>query len=271
MINTENLILSANLLALAIYGLASLYFITTFWRQHSLNRRALLVTTAIALVIHGVGVFGMSFHAKGFHLSYFGVTSLIFWAMNLLLLVSSLKKELHNLFLLLYPLAALSVLATLLNQPKTTVSLMDYSIASHVILSILAYSLLTIASLQAALLAYQNHQLKHKHITPGVRLLPPLQTIEALMFELLWVGEIMLTLAIASGFWFLEDMFAQHLVHKTVFSIFAWCIYALLLWGRWKLGWRGSKAIRWALAGFVCLMLAYFGSRLVLEMILHRV
>lgn len=270
MTTTGNIIFSANLLALAIYGLAGLYFLTTFWRQHSLNRRALLMTTAIALVFHGVGVFGTSFHAQGFHLSYFGVASLIFWAMNLILLVSSLKKELHNLFLLLYPLAALSIFATLMNQPKASVELMDYSIASHVILSILAYSLLTIASLQAALLAYQNRQLKNKHITPGVRLLPPLQTIEALMFELLWVGEIMLTLAIASGFWFLEDMFAQHLVHKTAFSIFAWCIYALLLWGRWKLGWRGSKAIRWALAGFVCLMLAYFGSRLVLEMILHR-
>lgn len=265
-----NLILSANLIALVIYGLASLYFIFRFLRQHSLSRQSLLLTTGIALVFHSIGVMGMSFHAQGFHLSYFGVSSLIFWAMNLLLLVSSLKKELHNLFLLLHPLTALSILTSLINQPDTTPELMDYSIASHVILSILAYSLLTIASLQAALLAYQNRQLKNKHLTPNVKLLPPLQTIEVLMFELLWVGEIMLTLAIASGFWFLEDMFAQHLVHKTVFSIFAWCIYALLLWGRWKLGWRGSKATRWALAGFVCLMLAYFGSRLVLEMILHR-
>ncbi len=66
-------------------------------------------------------------------------------------------------------------------------------------------------------------------------------------------------------------MFAQHLVHKTVFSLCAWLIYGLLLWGRWQLGWRGNRAIRWALAGFVCLMLAYFGSRLVLEMLLHRV
>lgn len=266
-----HLIPGANLIAFVIYGVASIYFIARFWRQHSLDRRAMLVTCGIALVFHSLGVLGTSFHAKGFHLSYFGVSSLIFWAMNLLLLISSLKKELHNLFLLLFPLTALSIFATLLNHPGAPVQLMDYSIASHVVLSILAYSLLTIASLQALLLAYQNHQLKHKQLTPGVRLLPPLQTIEMLMFELLWVGEIMLTLAIVSGFWFLEDMFAQHLVHKTVFSIFAWCIYALLLWGRWKLGWRGNKAIRWALAGFICLMLAYFGSRLVLEMILHRI
>ena len=103
MTNTaENLILSANLIALAVYGFASLYFILRFLRQHSLSRQSLLATTGIALVFHGIGVFGMNFHTLGFHLSYFGVSSLIFWAMNLLLLVSSLKKELHNLFLLIW-------------------------------------------------------------------------------------------------------------------------------------------------------------------------
>ena len=119
--------------------------------------------------------------------------------------------------------------------------------------------------------ANQNHALKNKSRLTNARLLPPLQTMESLLFELLWVGEILLTLAILSGFYFLEDMFAQHLVHKTVFALSAWFIYALLLWGRHQMGWRGTKAIRWALAGFVCLMLAYFGSKLVLEIILNRV
>ena len=270
MIISSSLTLGANLLALVLYSAGSLYFITRLLRQHDLERKSLLVTAAVALVFHGIGVIGNGFYREGFHLSYFGVSSLIFWAVNLLVLISSLKKALHNLFVLLYPLSALSVLASIVSKNQAS-HLLDYSIATHVILSIIAYSLLTIASLQALLLAYQSHQLKHKHLTPGVRLLPPLQTIEALLFELLWVGEIMLTLAIVSGFWFLEDMFAQHLVHKTVFSLCAWVIYAVLLWGRWQLGWRGNKAIRWALAGFICLMLAYFGSRLVLEMILQRI
>ena len=264
------LVLAANLLALAVYSGASLYFIAKAWRQHQLSRKGLQWTAAIALLLHGVGVHGLSFAHEGFYLSYFGISSLIFLVINLLVLISSLKKDLHNLFLLLFPLSALVVLASTL-EASADHHLLDYSLATHVILSILAYSLLTIASLQALVLAYQNHQLKAKHLTPGTRLLPPLQTMEALLFEVLWVGEIMLTLAIASGFWFLEDMFAQHLVHKTVFSLCAWLIYGLLLWGRWQLGWRGNRAIRWALAGFVCLMLAYFGSRLVLEMLLHRV
>lgn len=264
-----SLTLIANLVALLIYSGASAYFILRLVRQHSLERKALLGTAALALVFHGLGGVGSSFSAEGFRLSYFGVSSLIFWTVNLILLISSLKKALHNLFVLLFPLSALAIQASLLASNKTQHHL-DYSIASHVILSLVAYSLLTIASLQALLLAYQSRQLKHKQLSPGVRLMPPLQTIESLLFELLWVGEIALTMAILSGFWFLEDMFAQHLVHKTVFSLCAWLIYAVLLWGRWQLGWRGTKAIRWALAGFVCLMLAYFGSRLVLEIVLQR-
>ncbi len=149
--------------------------------------------------------------------------------------------------------------------------ILDFHIAIHVILSIIAYSLLTIASLQAVFLAYQNHLLKTKQHITQTRFLPPLQTMESLLFELLWAGEILLTLAIISGFWFLEDMFAQHLIHKTVFAIAAWSIYAGLLWGRHFRGWRGNKAIRWTLAGFISLMLAYFGTKIVLEVILHRV
>ena len=266
---SSSLVFTANLIALAIYTCASIYFITCLIRKHSLGRNALLGTAAIAVVFHGIGGIGSNFSDAGFQLSYFGVSSLTFCTINLILLISSLKKALHNLFLLLFPLSALAIAASMLagNQAQP---LLSYSIASHVVLSLIAYSLLTIASLQALLLAYQSHQLKHKQLNLGLRLLPPLQTIEALLFELLLVGEIMLTLAIASGFWFLEDMFAQHLVNKTVFSLCAWIIYAVLLWGRWQLGWRGIKAIRWALGGFVCLMLAYFGSRLVLEIILQR-
>ena len=69
---------------------------------------------------------------------------------------------------------------------------------------------------------------------------------------------------------FLEDIFAQHLVHKTVLSLVAWCIFAILLWGRHVLGWRGNTAVKLTLAGFVVLMLAFFGSKLVLEVILQR-
>lgn len=263
--------LSANLIAILLYTAAALYFGSQFARQKTINRNQLLSAAALSLAVHGIGVYGLSISGDSLNFSLFSASSLIFWVINGIVLISSLKKELHNLFLLLFPLSAISVLASITGSDSNWQHALSYHIATHIVLSILAYSLLTIASLQALLLAYQNRALKNKQLTTSSRLLPPLQTMEALMFEFLWVGEILLTLAIASGFYFLEDMFAQHLAHKTVFALIAWSIYALLLWGRHQMGWRGTKAIRWALAGFICLMLAYFGSKVVLEIILNRV
>ena len=94
--------------------------------------------------------------------------------------------------------------------------------------------------------------------------------METLLFQMLALGFLLLTLSLLTGFLFLEDMFAQHLVHKTVLSLLAWLLFAVLLLGHWWLGWRGQTAIRWTIAAFVLLMLAYFGSKFVLELILHR-
>lgn len=262
---------SANIITILLYVAASLFCIRYFVTQQPVPRVALFVLTAATLLFHGAGIYGLSAATEGIQFGFFSVPSLLFWVINLIVLLSSLKKALHNLFILLFPLSALAVSVSLLGHDTETQLVLGYELASHVVLSILAYSLLTIATLQALLLAYQNHQLKHKHPSGKVRLLPPLQTMESLLFELLWAGEILLTLSIISGMWFLDDIFAQHLAHKTVFSIAAWVIYALLLWGRHQLGWRGYTAIRWTLGGFASLMLAYFGSKLVLEIILQRV
>jgi ABC-type uncharacterized transport system permease subunit len=83
-------------------------------------------------------------------------------------------------------------------------------------------------------------------------------------------GFVLLSLALVTGALFLEDIFAQHLVHKTILSIVAWVVFAILLWGRWRFGWRGRTAIRWTIGGFVFLMLAYFGSKFVLELVIGR-
>ncbi len=263
--------LSANLIALLIYTFAAIYFGRQFGRHQSLPVRQLRQVAAVALIVHGIGVHGLSFKDGQLAFSLFSISSLMFWVVNAIVLLSSLKKELHNLFLLLFPLSAVSVLGSILGNNPNWQHTLEYTIAAHVIPSILAFSLLTIASLQALLLSYQNRALKNKSLLANSKLLPPLQTMESLLFEFLWVGELLLTLAIVSGFYFQEDIFAQHLVHKTVFTLSAWLIYAVLLWGRFQLGWRGTKAIRLALAGFVCLMLAYFGSKLVLEIILNRI
>ena len=120
------------------------------------------------------------------------------------------------------------------------------------------------------LLAIQDRHLHNRQPGGFIRALPPLQVMEALLFQMIGVGYVLLTLALLTGILFLEDIFAQHLVHKTVLSIIAWLVFGILLWGRWHFGWRGRVAIRWTIGGFIFLMLAYFGSKFVLELILNR-
>ena len=95
-------------------------------------------------------------------------------------------------------------------------------------------------------------------------------TLEELLFHLITVGFVILTVALGTGMVFVNDLFGQHLAHKTLLSIFAWLVFALLLWGRWKKGWRGRVAVHMTLVGIALLLLAYFGSKLILEVLLQR-
>ncbi len=205
------------------------------------------------------------------HLGFFKVSSLIFCAISIIALISVLRKmPIENLLLILFPMAALSIAVGEWIPSPTTKLIDDNGLITHIILSILAYSIITLASLQAILLAAQEHQLKKHPFTGLLRYWPPLQTMEVLLFEMIWLGFILLSLAIASGFIFLDDMFVQHLAHKTALSIIAWAIFAILLYGRHAKGWRGATATKWTIGGFIALMLAYFGTKFVLELILHR-
>lgn len=260
--------LAANVAAIALYLSASLFLLILLIKKQPTHNPWLFCFAASALVMHAIGNYGRIFTPEGFHFGFYAAGSVMFWTINLLVLLSSLKKPLHNLFIFQFPISAIFVALSTFVPDTSEPTDIGLDIASHILLSVMAYSLLAIAALQALMLAFQNYQLKHKHPTGIVRLLPPLQTMEELLFEFLWAGEILLTLSIGSGILFLEDLFAQHLAHKSAFSLIAWVIYGILLWGRHQLGWRGNTAIRWALGGFAALMLAYFGSKLVLELIL---
>lgn len=261
--------MATSMAAIALYLCGAAYLISSVLQQRSANTQWVIAFAVSALALHAAGGYPMLFHPLGLNLGFFNVMSLTFWVINLLVLVSGLKKPLHTLFVFLFPLSALTLFIAIVSHDESFITQVSGQMITHILLSILAYSLLIIATLQAVLLAYQNYQLKHKHPSGPIRLLPPLQTMEALFFEILWAGQILLTLSIITGFIFIEDLFAQHLVHKTALSILAWCIYAILLWGHVVRGWRGFTAIRWALGGFTALMLAYFGSKFVLEFLLN--
>lgn len=237
--------------------------------EHQLPRAAGITLGLAGVLLHGVFLYQHIVTDSGINLGFFDAASLISWTILLLLLLSALSKPVENLGIVLLPLAVLAIIfqdrfpAAHFLSPHAS-----WGLRLHVLISLLAYSLLTMASVQAVLLAIQDHHLRHRHPGGFIRSLPPLQTMEALLFEMIGAGFILLTLALISGFMFLQDMFAQHLVHKTILSIVAWLVFAGLLWGRFRSGWRGQKALTWTLVGFVVLMLAYFGSKFVIELVL---
>lgn len=239
--------------------------------EHEAQRRKVLLFAVLALLVHLVNVVQVIAIDGGYDFGFFKIATLFSWTIALIVVLSSLKKPLDNLFLALFPLAIVSILsALLLPGSATPESELSGGVALHVLLGIAAFSIITIAAVQSVLVAWLNRELKHKHFSPALRHLPPLQTMEALLFELIWAGFFTLLGVIASGFIFMEDMFAQHLAHKTFFTLLSTAVFAILLWGRHRLGWRGRLAYRWTLAGFGFLIVAYFGVKFVLELLLDR-
>lgn len=190
----------------------------------------------------------------------------------LILLASALsRRQLYLAGLFALPIAA-GVLLLEFFLPQQAIPLKETSVGSaiHIISSVLAFGVLSIAGVYAAFVFFIDHFLRRHHLSPLVRSLPPLEVLEDLLFKLITVGFGLLTVSLLSGMMFIDDIFAQHLVHKTILSILAWLVFGILLWGRWRYGWRGSLAVRLTVAGIVLLLLSYFGSKFVLESLLGK-
>ena len=187
--------------------------------------------------------------------------------------ISSLFYRLDALNLLVLAAAAVLSLLPLLwppVKPLTNTHLIAFK--AHLLIALMAYSLFTIASLHVLLMALVERRLHAHAVSPFLQALPPLLTMETLLFRIIAAGFVLLTLTLASGIVFSEELFGTPLqvTHKTVFGVLSWLIFGALLAGRAIYGWRGRIAMRWTLAGFLSLVLAYIGSRFVLEIILLR-
>lgn len=228
--------------------------------------RSVLVTLwLLSLGLHGWNTLNYVWQANGISISFAAASSIVMWLCNLLLFVTMLRRPLETLGIIVVPFTLTAMLLPLLTPSQTTAINLNNGLGVHIFISLLAYSMLTLAALQALLLALQNKHL-HNHQPGGlIRTLPPLLDMEALLFKLILVGIVLLSLGLVSGALYVDNLFAQHLAHKTILSITAWVIFTALLIGHWRYGWRGRIAIRWALSGFFTLMLAFFGSKFVLE------
>ena len=223
----------------------------------------------------GFALVGVIVHAWAEMQHWMAGTAPQFSLLNVLslcaLVTYPLKRNLYDTSLVALPLAILILFAEwLLFAPVLEISESSPGIKAHIITSVLAFGVLSVAGVYAVFITVIDHLLRRHTFNRIVQNLPALEILEELLFHLIRAGLVVLTVSLFTGLIYVSDLFGQHLVHKTTLSIFAWLIFALLLWGRWRRGWRGRVAVRMTLAGIVVLLLSYFGSKLILEIILER-
>lgn len=227
---------------------------------------------------HGVLVTRGMFADGDFTFGFALALSATLWMAVVITWLEGLYVPLRGLLPLILPAAALAVLLPLVFPGGTIGAERNAAFKLHLHAAIFAYGLFTIAAAHALLMAALERRLHRGRGAlqsgPGrlLRHTPPLLAMERLLFRLIGIGFLLLTVTVASGLFFSEQVFGQALrwEHKTVFAIASWLIFGALLAGRAVLGWRGRVALRWTLAGFVMLLLAYVGTSFVLEVVLHR-
>lgn len=259
-----------------LYAGLSAYFWRALWQGDSaraLSPAVEKLAILLPLALHGTLLYHSIFQPDGLKLGVGHAISAIAWLTVAVYWLASLRNNLEGLQGFVLPFAAISLAAPLL-LPATHTLLHSESFLFkiHLHIAILAYSLFTIAALHALLMAVVERHLHSRPLSTLLQRLPPLLTMEHLLFRILWAGFALLTLTLASGMLFSEEIFGQALKfsHKTLFALISWAIYAALLGGRHVYGWRGRTAIRWTLSGFAALLMAYIGSKFVLEILLGR-
>jgi ABC-type uncharacterized transport system permease subunit len=269
----SNLLLS--LITFAAYGVLAVYF----WQAHVrgdgdlLSRGAIGHLVLIPLAMHGYLLVQGIFSEGGFDLGVLHALSLIIWLTLLVYWVARFFYPIGGLQTLVLPLAAVVVVLPELFHTDHLLANTDlFAFKAHITVAMLAYSLFTIAMLHAVLISQVEKRLHHATLPRVLRSLPPLMTMETLLFRMIGIGFVLLTLTLASGMVFSEEIFGKpwQLSHKVLFGFISWGVFAVLLWGHRFYGWRGRVAVHWTVGGFVLLLLAYLGSKFVLEVLLHR-
>lgn len=262
-----------------LYGGLAYHFWRTRWvhadaqpvasTSRAIDHYALLVPLGLHTALLGRSLFS----GPGLYLGVGDAVSAILWLTVLIYWLGNFFYKLEGLQALVMPVAAAAcVLPAVFPSLRPLPNTQFVAFKFHLLISMLAYSLFTIASLHVLLMALLERRLHDGALPQMLQRLPPLLAMEKVLFRVIWAGFILLTLTLASGVVYSEELFgkAAPFNHKTVFGVLSWIIFAALLGGRQIYGWRGRVAVRWTLAGFISLVLAYVGSKFVLEVILGR-
>ena len=259
---------------LLLYLLAAIAFtMSRLPRFEAQSRPYILVAcilTAIGIVLQAQSLYALFLPANGFSLSIGNVASMIGLELALIALIAAIEPALRGMSAGMLILSAAMALLIGTAVETSTGAMLAWQVRAHILIALLSYGLLTVGAIVALYALIQERRLQSARITPANRLFAPLETTEKLLIGVTAAGFAGLTLAIASGLSFVNDLVEQHLAHKFGLSLLAWIIFGVLLSGRFFAGWRGKRAVKLYLWGFATLCLAYFGSRLILEEIFNR-
>ncbi len=259
-----------SLLPLALYLAAAALQVRATGRDRTVRARLPLAVALVGFGVHSFILFSAIRTPQGLALAIADSASLVGWVVAGTVIAAMATLRLAALPAPLLGLAGVLAIGTGVATGFRETHLPQWEVKAHICLAALAAGWLSIAALVVMLLALQDARLRARQPLGALALLPPMETMESTLFRALTGGFVVLTLALVTGSFFVENLVAQHLVHKVSLAVLAWLIFAVLLWGRWKSGWRGRQALRFTLTGFVVLALAYFGSKFVLENLLGR-
>jgi ABC-type uncharacterized transport system permease subunit len=256
-----------------LYLGAGALLIKHLWGARAADTHLVFVLILLALTAHSVLLYLTLFtHSAVINVGFTNAASLTAWIVTLLFIATALIKPAYELGAVILPASAVAVLLAWIWPPALADTVPTPGLTVHLLISLAAYGFLALAVVQSIIMSLQDHRLRIHSEASVLSKLPPLETMEQLLFQLVGVGFVLLSLGLLSGFWFsarqLGDAFTFN--HHTVLSLIAWLIFGSLLLGHLKFGWRGKTATRWTIGGFVVLALAYFGWKFVLEILLNR-
>ncbi len=253
------------------YGIATAQLFRDFSAGRPLALRRVWPAALVGLALHGYAMLAAVVTPDGINRSLVASLSMMAWIINALIIIGASVRPMRGLGMVTFPAGAVLLTAQLMfGQSTGMVTRYSWQMETHIAIALFSFAILAVAAAQAALLATQERLLRSPSISTRLAALPPLTTMEQLLFQLIGLGFVLLTITVFTGVIFVDNLFDQSLVHKTAFTIISWFVFGALLWGRWRYGWRGRRAIRLTLIGFSILVLAYFGTKFVLEVILQR-
>ncbi len=253
-------------IAIATYLLSGFFSIKTLLGNHKVIRWQLYGPAVVGLVAHSIHLVSTVSINGMLQFSLLNTISICVWLTIGVVLISAVTKPIHNLFTFFMPLGGILLFIGVITPQMASPKAYSNGMVFHIFVALLAYSIMIITTLQAILVNIQSNHLQKHHLNNRIlKLLPPLQSMERMMFEWLMVGFMLLTVAIITGGMYVSDIFAQHLIHKTVLTIIAWFFFAVLIFGHFYLGWRGQQASRMVYLGMIFLLVAFVGSKFILE------